>query len=81
MAKPAALQQPAPELGASDSGASAAAPEAAAGPTYLDVAPLLARASGAMAPGDLLHADAFSLFESITAVEIGALPLAAARLS
>ncbi len=64
MAKLAATLPPAADAG----------PEPPGGPRWLDVAPLLVRASDAMAPGELLHADGFSLFESITAVEIGAQP-------
>ncbi len=41
--------------------------------TWLDVAPLLQRAAAAMEAGDLLHGDTFSLFEAVSAVEIGAL--------
>jgi Mak10 subunit, NatC N(alpha)-terminal acetyltransferase len=40
--------------------------------TWVDVAPLLARARSAMQPGELVQADSFSLFESVSAVEIGA---------
>ena len=44
-----------------------------AGPTHMDAASLLRRACDAMQPGELLHDDSFSLFESISAVEIGEL--------
>ena len=41
---------------------------------WLDVAPLLQRAAAAMEPGRLLHGETFSLFESVSAVEIGGAP-------
>lgn len=37
----------------------------------MDVAPLLARACAAMQPGELVQHESFSLFESVSAVEIG----------
>lgn len=51
--------------------AAAAADQSSGGPTWVDAAPLLARACAAMAPGELVQADSFSLFESVSAVEIG----------
>ena len=40
--------------------------------TWVDIAPLLTRACSAMQPGELVQAHSFSLFESVSAVEIGA---------
>jgi hypothetical protein len=40
--------------------------------TWMDIAPLLDHACAAMQPGELVQADSFSLFESVSAVEIGA---------
>ena len=39
--------------------------------TWVDVAPLLTCVCSAMQPGQLVQADSFSLFESVSAVEIG----------
>ncbi len=40
--------------------------------SWLNAAPLLARAQAALAPGQMVHDDSFSLFESMSAIEIGA---------
>ena len=39
---------------------------------WLDAAPLLLRVQEALAPGQMVHDDSFSLFESMSAIEIGA---------
>ena len=39
---------------------------------WLDAAPLLSRVQEALAPGQMVHDDGFSLFESMSAIEIGA---------
>ena len=41
-------------------------------PVWLDAAPLLSRVQEALAPGQMVHDDSFSLFESMSAIEIGA---------
>lgn len=38
---------------------------------WLDAAPLLSRVQEALAPGQMVHDDSFSLFESMSAIEIG----------
>ena len=53
---------PAPSAEQSGSGGAA---------TWVDVAPLLTCVCSAMQPGELVQADSFSLFESVSAVEIG----------
>ena len=40
--------------------------------SWLVATPLLARAQAALAPGQMVHDDSFSLFESMSAIEIGA---------
>lgn len=72
MAQPAA--QPAeapPQPFVSPPQPSSAGVQQPGGATWEDAAPLLARACEAMAPGELVQADSFSLFESVSAVEIG----------
>jgi N-alpha-acetyltransferase 35, NatC auxiliary subunit len=44
---------------------------AAPPPAYIDVAPLLAAAAGALDTNDLLHGPLFSLHDVMTAVEVG----------
>ncbi len=41
------------------------------GPQYLDLQPFLERVCDQMGVGELLHDESFSLFESMTAIEIG----------
>lgn len=38
---------------------------------FLDVQPFLERVCDQLAVGELLHGESFSLFESMTAIEIG----------
>ena len=40
-------------------------------PAWLDAQPFLASVAEQMAPGELLHAPSFSLFEAMSAIEIG----------
>ena len=43
----------------------------AEGPVWLDAQPLLRRLSSALQPGELVHSEHFSLFDAMSAIEIG----------
>ena len=41
------------------------------GPVWLDIQPLLSRLSDVLRPGELVHNEHFSLFDAMSAIEIG----------